>query len=81
MIWLVLGIVLGILLVRTLQTALIALAASLSRIDTALTDVVTECQLIVPALDGIPALAETQALVGAVPGLVERYVGALKPLL
>lgn len=81
MIWLVIGDVVALAALPVLLRALVALEGSLVRIDTALTDVVAECQLIVPALDGVPALAETQALTGAVPGLVGDYVGALKPLL
>lgn len=81
MIWLALGIALTLVLVRVLHTGLVALETSLVAIDTALTELVAECQSIVPALDGVPALAETQALTGAVPGLVENYVGALTPLL
>lgn len=81
MIWLVLGIVLGLVLVRALHRGLVGLEASLVAIDSALTDLVAECQAIVPALDGVPALADTQALTGAVPGLVENYVGELTPLL
>lgn len=81
MIWLVLGIMLGVVLVPTLHRGLVGLEAALVAIDTALTDLVAECQSIVPALDGVPALAETQALTGAVPGLVESYVAELTPLL
>jgi hypothetical protein len=81
MIWLVLGIAAGLMLMRVLHIGLVALKDSLVAIDSALTELVAECQLIVPALDGVPALAETQALTGAVPGLVKNYVGALTPLL
>lgn len=81
MIWLVVGLVLGTILLGRLHDAFVGLERSLAVIDTALADVVSECQSIVPALDGVPALAETEALTAAVPGLVASYVGELKPLL
>lgn len=81
MIWLALGLAVGLVLIWALHSGLVALEASLVAIDSALTELVAECQRIVPALDGVPALSETQALTGAVPGLVEGYVGALTPLL
>lgn len=79
--WLIAGDLLGIVVVVVLQRALVQLEASLGAIDQTLTAVVSECQDIVAALDSLPALAQTQGLTSAVPGLVGRYVDALKPLL
>lgn len=81
MIWLVIGFALGLILTAALHRGLVRLSASLATIDAALAAVVTECQAIVPALDGLPALAETQELTAAVPRLVEGYVAALTPLI
>lgn len=82
MIWLIIGDLVGLLVVvPTLHRTFGALQASLTVIDQALGEVVAECQRIVPALDGVPALAQTQTLTAAVPSLVGRYVGELEPLL
>ncbi|WP_183097959.1 hypothetical protein [Nocardioides pelophilus] len=81
MIWLILGVLLLSAAFPVLHRALVDLESSLLAIDQALSDVVMECQRIVPVLDGIPALIETETLTGAVPGLVGDYVGALSPLL
>lgn len=79
--WLIIGDLLGIAVTLVLQRALVQLEASLAAIDSTVAAVVGECQHIVTALDGVPALTETQGLTSAVPGLVGRYVEALKPLL
>lgn len=81
MLWLAIGVLVGLAALPVLYRALVALEASLARIDSTLDDVVAECRLIVPALEGVPALTETQALTGAVPGLVGDYVGQLKAFL
>jgi|GEM_PF-6165306 len=81
MIWLILGVLLLLAASPVLQRALADLERSLVAIDEALGEVVAECQRVVPDLDGIPALVETETLTGAVPGLVGDYVGALTPLL
>lgn len=81
MTWLIVGDLLGIAIAIVLQRALVQLEASLAAIDQTLTAVVSECQSIVTALDGVPALAQTAGLTSAVPGLVRRYVDDLKPLL
>lgn len=81
MIWLILGVLLGTAALPILRRSLAGLAASLAVIDEYLGEVVAECQRIVPVLDNVPALVETEELTGAVPGLVGDYVGALTPLL
>lgn len=81
MIWLFIGVLVGLAAIPVLHRALVALEASLASIDGSLTQIAAECQLIVKALDGVPALVETEQLTGAVPGLVGNYVTALTPLL
>lgn len=81
MIWLFVGVVVGIAAIPVLYRALEALEASLVSIDSSLTVIYRECQGITAALDSVPALIETEKLTGAVPGLVGNYVTELTALL
>ncbi len=81
MTWLIIGDLLGLFaLLPALYRALIKLEDSLDVIDQNLTDIVAECKLIVPALDGVAKLAETQMLTGAGSFAIVRYTDELQPL-
>lgn len=81
MIWLMIGDLVGLAAIPVLHRTLVALESTMVSIDRTATDIVSECELIVSALRGVPALLETEKLTGAVPGLVGTYVGELTPLL
>lgn len=81
MTWLIIGDLLGLLvLLPGLYRALIHLENSLRTVDENLTNILAECQLIVPALDGVARLAEAQMLTGAGSFGIVRYGDELQPL-
>lgn len=80
-IWLAIGDVVGLLALVVLYRTLSTLESTALFIDKTIAEIVPECQNIVSALNGVPALIETEQLTGAVPGLVGAYVGELTPLL
>lgn len=82
MAWLIFGTLLGVLvLLPLLYRALDALEGSLHVIDGHIQNIVDECRLIPPALDGVSGLAETQMLTGAGSAGIVRYREELAPLL
>lgn len=81
MYWVIIGDLLGVfVLLPLLRRSLAALERSLIAINSTIDQIVVECRLLPPTLDGIPGLAETQMLTGAGSSGIDRYAEELVPL-